>query len=157
MPELLRDVVTEAGEDHVVGAVRRAVGRRRCTGCTGYTCPSLTAEVAVLHLVLETAVLGAVVEAVGESCCRLIKILGCAKAVRRSSGAVGRIARDTNAAQTRGRGGRQGFGVATRVGAGDRSVAYELTGICTDGAEVGSTLRVLFAPVTEQVTSFVTG
>ncbi len=130
--KLLREVVTEAGEDHVV------VGLRGSTD----TSPGITLEIAVLHSVLEAAVFGVVVKAIDKLAGEFGDCAGCAQAVCRCTRAVRRVTGNADAAKTGGWGCGKGLDAATSVGAGDGRITNHFAGIRTYCAQVGSTLRV---------------
>src|SRR5271156_1967759 len=83
----LWNVVAHAGEDHVVGGLRSAVGcGGRAKGTTRQTGPRISCEIAVDALVLQAAVLGAVVQTISESNGSFENDPGCSEAVCRGSG-----------------------------------------------------------------------
>ena len=104
----LGDVVTHPGEDHAVGRL----------GSAADTGPRVAAEIAVGALVLQTAVLGAVVDAVGEADGGFVDDAGCARAVCRNARVIGSAAGEAVAG-----GGGQGLDTAARVVGRDGSVA----------------------------------
>src|SRR5262249_50338084 len=127
-------VVTHSGKDHVVGRL----------GSATYASPSLTREVGVLQLVLQTAILWIGVDAIGEAGRSRDNRPGCTQADGTSWNAwsIRRSASKTVASS-----GGQWLGVATCVAGGDGSVAHQNA----TSVPVGGALRVLDTGIAKDI------